>query len=266
MTEATKRPPSVPPRLIVRAAWKAHRAMYSVLGRKALRPATPTKWGMFRITTVGRKSGAERKAILGYLDDGPNLVTMAMNGWASPEPKWWLNLQANPDATLEMADGTRREVTAHAATGEERERLWAMWNTLDEDYEGYTKMRAGETAIVVLEPRGGAGARAGAGAGGADIAPGPSRGCFQRSGTIARTSAPAIVPFEWNYLSPCLKQDTIPRRSGRGSDRARNPRPGGQPISDPVHDVFGVSANAVDQHRRERVLEQDAHEVQAGHG
>ena len=30
-----------------------------------------------------------------------------------------------------------------------------MWNTLDEDYEGYTKMRSGETAIVVLEPRGG---------------------------------------------------------------------------------------------------------------
>jgi deazaflavin-dependent oxidoreductase (nitroreductase family) len=110
---------------------------------------------MFRITTVGRKTGAERKAILGYLDDGPNLTTMAMNGWASPEPQWWLNLQANPDATLEMYDGTLREVTAHAATGEERERLWQLWNTLDEDYEGYTKLREGETAIVVLEPRAG---------------------------------------------------------------------------------------------------------------
>ena len=54
-----------------------------------------------------------------------------------------------------MADGSRREVTAHAAAGEERERLWAMWNTLDEDYEGYTKLRSGETAIVVLAPRAG---------------------------------------------------------------------------------------------------------------
>ena len=153
--ESAKRPASVPPRWFVRLAWKVHRALYSLLGRKALRPATPTRWGMFRIMTVGRKTGVERKAILGYLDDGPNLVTMAMNGWASPEPKWWLNLQANPDATLEMFDGTRREVTAHAATGEERERLWAMWNTLDEDYEGYTKLRSGETAIVVLEPRAG---------------------------------------------------------------------------------------------------------------
>jgi F420H(2)-dependent quinone reductase len=151
--ESAKRPPWLPPRWFVRLAWRVHRALYSIRGRKALRPATPTRWGMFRITTVGRKTGVERKAILGYLDDGPNLVTMAMNGWANPEPKWWLNLQANPDATLEMFDGTRREVTAHAATGEERERLWALWNTLDEDYEGYTKLRSRETAIVVLEPR-----------------------------------------------------------------------------------------------------------------
>jgi deazaflavin-dependent oxidoreductase (nitroreductase family) len=151
--ETAKRPPRMPPRWVVLVAWKAHRALYAIRGRKSLRPATPTRWGMFRITTVGRKTGAERKAILGYLDDGPNLTTMAMNGWASPEPQWWLNLQANPNATLEMADGTRREVVAHEATGEERERLWAVWNTLDEDYEGYTKLRAGETAIVVLEPK-----------------------------------------------------------------------------------------------------------------
>ena len=151
--EAPKRPPRVPPRWFVRLAWRAHRALYAIRGRKALRPATAKQWGMFRITTMGRKSGAERKAILGYLDDGPNLVTMAMNGWASPEPKWWLNLQAEPNATVELHDGTRRDVTAHAATGEERERLWAMWNALDADYEGYTKLRAGETAIVVLEPR-----------------------------------------------------------------------------------------------------------------
>jgi deazaflavin-dependent oxidoreductase (nitroreductase family) len=151
--EAAKRPPRVPPRWFVRLAWKVHRALYAIGGRKTLRPATDEQWGMFRITTVGRKSGAKRKAILGYIDDGPNLVTMAMNGWASPEPKWWLNLQANPNATVELSDGTRREVIAHAATGEERDRLWQAWYVLNEDYEGYTRLRSGETAIVVLEPR-----------------------------------------------------------------------------------------------------------------
>jgi F420H(2)-dependent quinone reductase len=151
VTEAHQGAPSVPPRWFVRLAWKAHRALYAVRGRKAMRPATPTKWGMFRITTVGRKTGAERKAILGYLDDGPNLGTMAMNGWAGPEPKWWLNLQANPDATVEMSDGTRREVTAHAASGEERERLWAVWNILAMPDLGGPGPRAAKSGRSELE-------------------------------------------------------------------------------------------------------------------
>jgi hypothetical protein len=30
---------------------------------------------MMRLRTVGRRTGAERTAILGYFDDGPDLVT-----------------------------------------------------------------------------------------------------------------------------------------------------------------------------------------------
>jgi hypothetical protein len=33
----------------------------------------------------------------GYIEDGSNLVTKAMNGWSDPEPAWWLNLMAHPD-------------------------------------------------------------------------------------------------------------------------------------------------------------------------
>ena len=49
-----------------------------------------------------------------------------MNGWADPEPAWWLNLQAHPEATVELPDGPRA-VTARAAVGEERDRLWARF-------------------------------------------------------------------------------------------------------------------------------------------
>jgi hypothetical protein len=71
------------------------RAAYSVTGgRFGLRAATPDRWVMMRLRTIGRRSGKERTAILGYFEDGPDLVTMAMNGWADPEPAWWLNLQA----------------------------------------------------------------------------------------------------------------------------------------------------------------------------
>ena len=57
--------------------------------------------------------------ILGYIEDGPNLVTLAMNGWGEGEPAWWLNLQAHPQARVQLTDGTR-QVVAHAATGQER--------------------------------------------------------------------------------------------------------------------------------------------------
>ena len=53
--------------------------------------------------------------IVGYYEDGPNLVSMAMNGWGAAEPAWWLNLQAHPDAVVELAGGIRREVLGRAA-------------------------------------------------------------------------------------------------------------------------------------------------------
>lgn len=105
-----------------------------------------------RLSTLGRKSGRERQAILGYYDDGPNLVTLAMNGWMKPEPAWWLNLQAHPDVTVILADG-ERAVRGRAAVGPERDRLWARWREFDENLDSYAERRPGETAVVVLEPR-----------------------------------------------------------------------------------------------------------------
>jgi deazaflavin-dependent oxidoreductase (nitroreductase family) len=144
----------IPPRPIVVVAWAIHRALYRLLGRRrALRPVTETTWGMMRLTTIGRKSGQERAAILGYYEDGPNLVTMAMNGWGKPEPAWWLNLQAHPDTTVELPDRTLA-VHGRAATPEERPRLWELWRRYDgEDLDAWAARRPRETAVVILEPR-----------------------------------------------------------------------------------------------------------------
>ena len=93
-------------------------------------------------------------AILGYYEDGPNLVTMAMNGWGEPEPAWWLNLQAQPGHDRRAADGTRA-VRGRAATPEERPRLWARWAEYDgpEKLDSWASRRSRETAVVILEPR-----------------------------------------------------------------------------------------------------------------
>jgi deazaflavin-dependent oxidoreductase (nitroreductase family) len=93
-----------------------------------------------------------RRVVVGYFEDGPNLVTMAMNGWGRAEPAWWLNLQAQPDAVVQTRDGTR-QVRARRAQGEERERLWSRWARLDKDLDDYAARRPTETAVVILEPR-----------------------------------------------------------------------------------------------------------------
>ncbi|MEX2546653.1 MAG: nitroreductase/quinone reductase family protein [Chloroflexota bacterium] len=130
-----------------------HRGIYRLTGgRRGLWRPKPGKWGAMRLTTVGRPSGKERSVILGYYEDGPNLVTMAMNGWADPEPAWWLNLQAHPDATVALKDG-RRAVKGRAAEGTERDRLWARWREMGDDPERYAWRRSRETAVVVLEPQ-----------------------------------------------------------------------------------------------------------------
>ena len=153
MTEtARKTGPRLPPRWFIRLFWAGHRAVYRVTGgRRGLWRAKPDKWGTMRLTTVGRRTGKERSAILGYYEDGPNLITMAMNGWAEPEPAWWLNLQAQPDARVDLPDGPRA-VRARAADGDERARLWARWGEVGTDLDAYATRRPSETAIVILEP------------------------------------------------------------------------------------------------------------------
>jgi F420H(2)-dependent quinone reductase len=81
----------LPPRWFVVLAWKVHRALFRLTGgRRGLWPPRGRRWGALRLTTVGRRSGQERSVMLGYLVDGANLVTLAMNGWGAAEPAWWL--------------------------------------------------------------------------------------------------------------------------------------------------------------------------------
>lgn len=152
-TPTTDRAPRVPPRWFVRAAWRVHRALYRLGGGRVLwRAGGRRGWGALRLTTVGRRSGEPRSVLLGYLEDGPNLVTLAMNGWADGHPAWWLNLREGPEASVRLADGEIRRVRAHEAVEEERERLWRRWSAVDRDLDGYAALRTTRTPVVVLEP------------------------------------------------------------------------------------------------------------------
>ncbi|MFV2104544.1 nitroreductase/quinone reductase family protein [Micromonospora sp. LOL_024] len=145
--------PWLPPRWFIRLFWSAHRGVFRRSGgRVGLSRPRGNRYGMLRLTTVGRRTGQQRSVILGYFEDDGNLVSLAMNGWGEPEPAWWLNLQAHPDATVDLVDGPR-PVRGRAATGEERSRLWARWREIDKNLDGYAARRSSETAVVVLMPQ-----------------------------------------------------------------------------------------------------------------
>jgi deazaflavin-dependent oxidoreductase (nitroreductase family) len=138
---------------VVHVAWRVHRALYRVSGGRFLWTTSNKRgWGALRLTTVGRRSGQERSVILGYLADGPNLFTLAMNGWQDGEPAWWRNLQAHPDAVGRPAHQEPRPMRARAAVGDERLRLWQQWGEVEPDLDAYAAQRSTETAVVVFEP------------------------------------------------------------------------------------------------------------------
>ena len=142
----------MPPRWFIVAFWHAHRRLVRATGgRRGLWRPEANGWGALQLTTTGRRTGQARAVLVGYLEDGENFVTLAMNGWGAAEPSWWLNLQADPKATARTKDGVRR-VSGRRAAGVERERLWARWSAVDKNLAGYAARRPGETAVVVLEP------------------------------------------------------------------------------------------------------------------
>ncbi len=159
MTAVREQAPRTPPRPLVRTFWLLHRAAYRLTGGRfgLSLPQAGSKFGMLRLTTVGRRSGQARVAMVGYFEDGPNLVTMAMNGWGDREPAWWLNLQAQPETTVDLPGGSRF-VRARAAVGPERDRLWAMFGDYPgwgDDVDALAAHRGTPTTVVVLEPRDG---------------------------------------------------------------------------------------------------------------
>lgn len=152
-TERTE-PAKLPPAWFKHLFWRGHRLLYRLIGGRALwTPKSKRGWGALHLTTVGRKSGEQRSVILGYIEDGPTPVVLAMNGWDEGLPAWWLNLEAQPDAILRIKGESERPVRAHRIDGAERDRLWRLWADIDDGLDAYAGSRTAETPVVVFEPQ-----------------------------------------------------------------------------------------------------------------
>jgi deazaflavin-dependent oxidoreductase (nitroreductase family) len=105
------------------------------------------------LTTTGRKSGEPRTAPVVYLADGEKLVVINTNAGSERVPAWSLNLEADPEAEVEV--GRRRiPVRARVAAGEERADLWRKHNVQYAGFDDYDAKLRREPKVIVLEPRG----------------------------------------------------------------------------------------------------------------
>ena len=105
------------------------------------------------LTTKGRKTGQDRKFALIFARDGDDFIVVASKGGAPSHPGWYLNLQASPEATVQVADRTFK-AEARTAMGQERERLWELVNQQWPNYAVYATRTEREIPVVVLHPTG----------------------------------------------------------------------------------------------------------------
>jgi deazaflavin-dependent oxidoreductase (nitroreductase family) len=140
------------PRWFYRIVWALDRGRFAVSGgRMGLHEAGARRLGTLHLRTLGRHSGQERASFLYYLEDGANLAVVASNAGAPTDPAWWLNLQASPDAFVDLPDGVRA-VRGRVATATERSRLWARFVALHDRYASYATAAERPIPVVILEP------------------------------------------------------------------------------------------------------------------
>lgn len=104
------------------------------------------------LTTVGRRTAQRRTAPVLYMPHGDSYVVIGSNAGHARTPAWSLNLQARPDAEVQLG-GRRLQVRARVAEGDERAQLWKAINEQYRGFEDYESRTDRRIAVFVLEPR-----------------------------------------------------------------------------------------------------------------
>jgi deazaflavin-dependent oxidoreductase (nitroreductase family) len=135
---------------LIEVFWKVHPALVRLSGGRI--GGNVVGMPVLLLNTTGRKSGAKRSCALTYLPVGENFAVFASCLGEEKHPAWWLNLDARPDADVEIG-GESIALRAREAEGDERQRLWAEVVTVNPDYAEYQQRTERRIPVVVLERR-----------------------------------------------------------------------------------------------------------------
>jgi deazaflavin-dependent oxidoreductase (nitroreductase family) len=132
-----------------RAVTFLHREAYRRTGGKFGGKVGQTQ--MMLLTTTGRSSGQPRTTPLNCMTDGDRYLAVASYGGDDRDPQWFKNLQANPEATIQVGAATI-PVRATVATPEEKEVLWPKVVAAYKGYENYQRKTDRPIPVVILSP------------------------------------------------------------------------------------------------------------------
>jgi deazaflavin-dependent oxidoreductase (nitroreductase family) len=136
-------------RLALKLGSGAHAGVYRATGGKLL--GRMGKSPILVLNTLGRKSGRKRATPLLYALDGEDYVVVASKGGAPTHPAWYLNLKADPYATVEVGDREVR-VRAEEVDSDEKARLWRKMVDMYPAYDDYQRKTEREIPLLVLYP------------------------------------------------------------------------------------------------------------------
>jgi deazaflavin-dependent oxidoreductase (nitroreductase family) len=137
----------------VKLLFNTHKAIYRLSGGRI---GSQLNGPVLLLTTIGRKTGQARTWPLGYLRDGDDLVLVGSNGGKDVHPGWFWNLQANPEAEVQIGGRTLR-VRAEQAGPEEEQRLWPLLVAQSPVWGTYQSKTKRHVPVVILHPIAGGG-------------------------------------------------------------------------------------------------------------
>lgn len=133
-------------RLVFKTLTAVNNALYRWSGGRL--GARFGKAPIFLLTVRGRRSGRPFTVPLLYLADGGDYIVVGSKGGDAKHPDWYLNLEANPEAQVQIGERFER-VRAETVGAEEKARLWPLLVEMYAYYESYQKVAAGRDICVV---------------------------------------------------------------------------------------------------------------------
>lgn len=102
------------------------------------------------LTSIGRKSDLERTSPLVYMPHENGPIVYASNGGKESPPAWWLNLQANSEAKVQIGRDIHK-VRARALTPSEHAEIWPEAQAYNSHWRTYQKNVTRHIPLIILE-------------------------------------------------------------------------------------------------------------------